>query len=94
MYLRTDPAIDQARIRERQEKELAVVRMNMSDPCVPTRKSPDGQTYYLCTMCGWVKPVEWNGTGFMKYLCPHCDLTLDNDPFDSFAAENDLARSE
>ena len=66
----------------------------MSKPLVPTRKTPDEQEYYLCPTDGWVKPKVWSGTGFPKYVCPHCDRTLDNDPFDSFAIENDLAQSE
>lgn len=66
----------------------------MSDPLVPTRKAPDGQEYYLCKICGWVKPVEWNGTGFTKYVCPHCGETLDNDPFGSFEYERNLGQGE
>lgn len=55
-------------------------------PNVEYRRTKDG-VEYLCPEDGWVKPKVWDGTGYEKYVCPGCDLTLDEDPFGSWERE-------
>lgn len=54
---------------------------------VQTKQTADGKLY-LCPIDGWVKGKVWSGTGFRKYVCPHCDTELDDDPFGDLEHEN------
>jgi hypothetical protein len=74
---------------------VSVIKRNLLMPreLVATRQTENGKEY-LCPLDSWVKGQVWNGTGFPQYVCPHCDTTLDDDPCDAIAYENDIRTSD